>query len=165
MYDMLQPLVNQPGERWEYGINVDWAGFLLERITGMSLNDYMHEHIFAPLALSSTSLFPTEAMKNKFAFMHQKQSDGTYIGQEPLLRAPLIAKTQHDKKHVVNSGGAGAFTTPEEYCREFSLTSLYPVEFLGVSYSQSYELIIFLEQKSWRFFLTRESLLSQVLRY
>ncbi|KAL6362721.1 hypothetical protein LRP88_04025 [Fusarium phalaenopsidis] len=35
-----QPLVNQPGSAWEYGIGIDWAGRLVERMSGLSLDDY-----------------------------------------------------------------------------------------------------------------------------
>jgi CubicO group peptidase (beta-lactamase class C family) len=34
------PLVNEPGAKFEYGIGMDWAGILVERITGLSLGDY-----------------------------------------------------------------------------------------------------------------------------
>src|ERR1700740_3547203 len=43
------PLVFDPGSRWEYGINTDWLGKLVEKISGQSLEDYFHEHIFQPL--------------------------------------------------------------------------------------------------------------------
>ncbi|CAN9121607.1 unnamed protein product [Alternaria sp. RS040] len=42
-FDIKQPLVHQPGEGWEYGLGIDWAGKVLERATGqilaMLLND------------------------------------------------------------------------------------------------------------------------------
>lgn len=37
--DIVQPLIRQPGEGWEYGVNIDWAGIALERATGLSLNE------------------------------------------------------------------------------------------------------------------------------
>src|SRR5258706_6268703 len=43
------PLVFDPGERWEYGINVDWAGILVEALSGKSLDVYFRDHIFQPL--------------------------------------------------------------------------------------------------------------------
>ena len=43
------PLVADAGTRWEYGINADWAGLVLEEITGMSLGAYLGEHLFEPL--------------------------------------------------------------------------------------------------------------------
>lgn len=34
------PIVNEPGTKFEYGINMDWAGVVLERATGMNLDQY-----------------------------------------------------------------------------------------------------------------------------
>ena len=45
------PLVADPGDSWEYGINIDWAGKAVERVSGQSLDDYLREHIFAPLGM------------------------------------------------------------------------------------------------------------------
>ena len=43
-----------PGERWEYGISIDWIGKLVEVVSGKSLGTYMQENIFAPLGMTST---------------------------------------------------------------------------------------------------------------
>ena len=42
------PLAFEPGERWEYGINIDWAGRMVETVSGQDLEAYMRENIFAP---------------------------------------------------------------------------------------------------------------------
>jgi CubicO group peptidase (beta-lactamase class C family) len=52
---MTQPLVNQPGEVWEYGINIDWAGILVERASGMRLNDYFLKNILEPMGIKNIS--------------------------------------------------------------------------------------------------------------
>jgi CubicO group peptidase (beta-lactamase class C family) len=67
-----QPLVNQPGEQWEYGINIDWAGVLVERVSGLRLNDYFQKHIFEPMGLKNINMFPTESMKKDLAYMHAR---------------------------------------------------------------------------------------------
>ena len=72
-YDYLsQPLVNQPGEQWEYGINIDWAGQLVERVSGLKLNDYFQKHIFEPMGVKNINMFPTESMKKNLAWMHAR---------------------------------------------------------------------------------------------
>ncbi len=48
------PLMFDPGERWEYGISIDWIGKLVEVVSGKSLGTYMQENIFAPLGMTST---------------------------------------------------------------------------------------------------------------
>ena len=48
------PLAFDPGERWEYGINIDWAGRLVEAISGQSIDVYLRDRIFAPLSMADT---------------------------------------------------------------------------------------------------------------
>ncbi|KAE9374935.1 beta-lactamase/transpeptidase-like protein [Stipitochalara longipes BDJ] len=117
MYDMLQPLVNQPGEAWEYGINIDWAGIALERVTGKSLNEFLHENIFKPLGLSDISMIPTKAMKSKLAYMNQRNLNGSLTSRDHLLRRPLVVESVEEISSCFNSGGAGCFAKPRDYCQ------------------------------------------------
>ncbi|KAJ8111000.1 hypothetical protein ONZ43_g5731 [Nemania bipapillata] len=112
--DMLMPLLFQPGEGWEYGINIDWAGVALERASGLRLNDYLQKHILQPLGLKNMSMVPTQEMKSKLAYMHAKDQDGTLRPRNHLLRAPLVVS--HDNEALFHSGGAGMFAKPQEYC-------------------------------------------------
>lgn len=91
-----QPLVNQPGEVWEYGISIDWAGQLVERATGMSLNDYFQEHIFKPIGVKNINMFPTEHMKKNLAWMHTRAPDGKLSLRQDghLNKKPLWAKVR-----------------------------------------------------------------------
>lgn len=61
------PLVNQPGEKWEYGINIDWAGIVLERATKTTLNDWIQKNIMQPLGLKNVNMLPTAEMKKELA--------------------------------------------------------------------------------------------------
>lgn len=124
-YDIMsQPLVNQPGEVWEYGINIDWAGVLVERVSGLSLNDYMQEHIFKPMGITHINMFPTDDMKSKLAYMHSRDP---HTGKLKLAvdghlnRSPLVAKTQEQKDAVFNSAGAGCFARPIQYGQIISM--------------------------------------------
>lgn len=112
--DIIQPLVHQPGEGWEYGVNIDWAGIAVERVTGLSLNDYIHKNIFQPLGLKNISMFPTAEMKKNLAYMNHRKHDGSLIGRDHLLRAPLVVETDEIPK-VLNSAGAGCFAKPSDY--------------------------------------------------
>jgi len=107
-----QPLLHQPGENWEYGINLDWAGILVERVTGLTLNAYITQNIFKPLGLENISMFPSKEMKENLAYMNFRNPDGTLTYNDHILRAPLLAKSD---KEFFNSGGAGCFAKPQEY--------------------------------------------------
>ncbi|KYK57373.1 hypothetical protein DCS_04382 [Drechmeria coniospora] len=115
--DINQPLLFQPGEGWEYGINLDWAGVALERATGTRLNDYIQDNICRPLGLASMSMMPTRDMKEKLAYMHQRSPEGTISPCDHLLRRPLTVQTEEEKDGLLHSGGAGMFAKPQEYCR------------------------------------------------
>ncbi|KAH9826807.1 3-phytase A [Teratosphaeria destructans] len=111
------PLVHQPGETWEYGIGIDWAGILLERATGMKLNDWIQQNIMKPLNLNNINMFPTESMKKNLAYMHQRWPGDQSKSEERdhVYREPLLANTPEEKARLLNSGGAGAFAPPREY--------------------------------------------------
>jgi CubicO group peptidase (beta-lactamase class C family) len=48
------PLMFDPGDRWEYGINIDWVGKAVEAVSDQSLEVYFKEKIFAPLGMTDT---------------------------------------------------------------------------------------------------------------
>ncbi|KAH0841936.1 beta-lactamase family protein [Fonsecaea pedrosoi] len=115
--DLIQPLVHQPGEGWQYGVNIDWAGICVERVTNLSLNDYFQRHIFQPLNIKNISMFPNADMKAKLAYMNARTPDGQLQPRDHLLHRPLVVESQQDIATCVNSGGAGAFARPREYCQ------------------------------------------------
>jgi CubicO group peptidase (beta-lactamase class C family) len=45
----------EPGTRWQYGQGVDWAGRLVEAISGATLEDYFQNRILRPLGMNDTS--------------------------------------------------------------------------------------------------------------
>ncbi|KAH8819853.1 beta-lactamase family protein [Xylogone sp. PMI_703] len=115
------PLVNQPGEKFAYGFSMDWAGVLLERITGLSLNDYMDKHIFQPLGLKSTSFIPSKEMKERLVNISHRRPDGTLAALDHVWHWPLNASTEEEIAAVFHSGGGGCFTTISEYCQILSI--------------------------------------------
>ncbi|MCJ1231265.1 hypothetical protein MMC12_007942 [Toensbergia leucococca] len=110
-----QPLVNEPGSKWQYGVGIDWAGTVVERVSGMSLNDYFQKHIFQPLGIKNISMFPGPEMKAQLAHMHAKTTDGTIRERDHLHRRPFIVSGD-DVARTYNSAGAGCFAKPAEYC-------------------------------------------------
>jgi CubicO group peptidase (beta-lactamase class C family) len=71
-----QPLSFEPGERWHYGINIEWAGKVLEAVAGMSVDAYMQKNIFGPLAMRSTGYRLTPAIRERLSGVHQRFPDG-----------------------------------------------------------------------------------------
>jgi methyl acetate hydrolase len=71
------PLVCDPGERWEYGINLDWAGKAVEMVSGQSLEEYFREHIFKPLGMMDTGFVIRPDQRSRLASMHARKPDGS----------------------------------------------------------------------------------------
>ena len=71
------PPLFDPGDRWDYGINIDWAGKLVEAVSGQRLGDYLREHLLGPLGMSDTAFRITDEMRARLARIHQRGEDGT----------------------------------------------------------------------------------------
>lgn len=102
------PLLFDPGERWEYGTSMDWAGQVVEGITGQRLGEVMAERIFAPLGMTDTGFALTPSMRARLATMHQRDADGT------LAPLPDFALPQEPE---VQMGGHGLYSTVTDYSR------------------------------------------------
>ena len=100
--------------------NVDWAGILVEKVSGISLEEYFQKHIFAPLGMKNTTFFPTNAQKSRLVHMSQRMIDGTITSREHVFRLPLVIKAE-EQRSVFNSGGGGCFGEPKEFTNIISM--------------------------------------------
>ncbi len=73
------PLLFDPGARWQYGIGIDWAGKMVEAVTGRKLGQVMHDDLFGPLGMDSTGFRLTPAMRARMARVHHRKADGSLI--------------------------------------------------------------------------------------
>jgi methyl acetate hydrolase len=104
---LMTPLLFDPGERWEYGSNIDWCGQVVEAITGKRLGDVFKERIFAPLGMNETSFTLTPAMRERLAGMHQRNADDSL--------KPLDFELPADPE--IHMGGHGLYATVGDYMR------------------------------------------------
>ena len=70
------PMIADPGDKWEYGINIDWAGKAVERVSGLSLDGYMRERIFTPLGMKDTVFILRPDQQARLASVHARGADG-----------------------------------------------------------------------------------------
>ncbi|KAK0391845.1 hypothetical protein NLU13_1344 [Sarocladium strictum] len=117
--DMTVPLVFQPGEGWQYGPGIDWAGVVLERVTGLRLNAYLQEKVLKPIGITDMTMFPSRAMRARLAYMHHRAADGTLTPCDHPLRLPLVIDPDDNAQvdGIFNSGGGGMFGNPRDYCK------------------------------------------------
>jgi CubicO group peptidase (beta-lactamase class C family) len=99
------PLAFDPGERWEYGIGVDWAGKVVEAVTGQTLGRYVAEHITRPLGMTDTRFGRPDS--DRVVTIHNRTADGG-------LRAGSSGRPSTPE---LESGGGGLYSTAPDYLR------------------------------------------------
>jgi CubicO group peptidase (beta-lactamase class C family) len=99
------PLVFDPGEDWDYGINIDWVGKVVERVSGQVLGDYLAEHLFEPIGMKDTAFKLTQERRARMARMHARSPDGTLAAME--FEVPQEPEFQ--------MGGGGLYGTASDY--------------------------------------------------
>lgn len=101
------PLMFDPGEKWLYGIGIDWAGRLIETVTGQTLDAYVAENILGPLGMTDTTYFPDAAQAGRVAPVHAKLPDGGWA------TVPFGMPSGH---HFM-MGGGGLYATANDYAK------------------------------------------------
>ncbi|KAA6409412.1 MAG: hypothetical protein FRX48_06965 [Lasallia pustulata] len=109
-----QPLEFEPGTNRAYGVNIDWVGVFIERITGQSLGAYFREHIFNPLGIHNTAFVTQGEMRQKLAGMHSRSEDGVVRG---IPHPYKPARTEMAEAETFHSGGGGLLSNAPDYCQ------------------------------------------------
>lgn len=105
--DPPSPLVFEPGAAWQYGTSVDWAGRLVEVISGKSLEPYFQENILQPLGMNDTSfILPTEKF-DRLVSGYQHEPGGMWRQNPRVQPATPVRPT----------GGGGLYSTAPDYIR------------------------------------------------
>src|SRR6202035_3110829 len=71
------PLMFDPGERWQYGPNIDWVGRIVESISGEPLESYFRKHILDPLGMNDTAFEISPQQRLREASVHQRGPIGS----------------------------------------------------------------------------------------
>ncbi|GAA1925024.1 serine hydrolase domain-containing protein [Nocardioides lentus] len=100
------PLLFDPGTRWHYGSNIDWAGQVVEGITGQRLGDVFADRIFAPLGMDDTAFSLAGPLSERRVTMHQRDDAGTLAATDFALPEP-----------EVHMGGHGLWSTVPDYMK------------------------------------------------
>jgi CubicO group peptidase (beta-lactamase class C family) len=99
------PLEADPGERWQYGIGIDWVGKVIEAISGQSLDQYFRQNIFIPLGMSDTGFLLGNAQRGRMATLYCRQPDGSL--------SPIPFEFSQSPEFFM--GGGGLFSTVQDY--------------------------------------------------
>jgi CubicO group peptidase (beta-lactamase class C family) len=108
------PFVAQPGEMYVYGYNTDILGCVVEKASGMPLDEFIHQRITAPLGLKDTRFYIPVAERDRLAAVYSSGHEGA------IERAPNGSKGQGhyiDGPRKSFAGGAGLTSTAHDYAR------------------------------------------------
>jgi CubicO group peptidase (beta-lactamase class C family) len=108
-----QPLLFQPGEKWQYGLNSDLLGCLIEVISGKTLDEFFRINIFEPLGMKDTYFNVPETKANRLASVYTEDSLHRIIKWSHTFRR--IDPDYPTMKKTYFSGGAGLSSTAYDY--------------------------------------------------
>ena len=101
------PLVADPGTSYEYGINTDWLGQVVEAAAGKTLDAVVEEQITGPLGMTETAFLMSDPQRAKSVPVHLKGEDGAWAASDIELR--------QDPEYW--AGGHGLHSTPRDYLK------------------------------------------------
>jgi methyl acetate hydrolase len=101
------PLVFDPGERWEYSVAIDFIGKIVERLSGLRLEEYFRRNIFEPLGMKWTSFIISPAQRARLVPVRAKWTSDAW--------EPIGFEISQDPEFYM--GGAGLYGTAGDYIR------------------------------------------------
>jgi len=102
------PLLYQPGEGWVYSVGVDIQGYLVQKLSGQPLPDFMRQRIFEPLGMKDTAFYVPKEKMSRLATIYSWSADGlTAMPHDAGVNTPP----------GLPSGGGGLYSTTADYLR------------------------------------------------
>lgn len=101
------PLIYDPGERWIYGIGIDWAGKMVEAASGQRLGDYLSENLFSPLGMNDIAYKIRPNMRDRMAKVHIRNAEG--------VLGPMDFEIPQNPEFEM--GGGGLYGTVGDYLK------------------------------------------------
>jgi CubicO group peptidase (beta-lactamase class C family) len=105
------PLAYQPGTQWNYSASMDIQGYIIEKITGKSLPDFMRERIFEPLGMKDTGFYVPAEKRSRFVTLYRMNAQNQLEEDKAALGLSYTAQP------TTPSGGGGLVTTAQDYYR------------------------------------------------
>lgn len=106
------PLAFHPGEGWMYGGSLDWAGRIVERVTGGTLGKHMQKRIFDPFDINSAQFYPVTREDLRKRLVDLNPDDPEALG-----KVVLGGGGDPNKLSQGDFGGHGLFMAGEDYVK------------------------------------------------
>jgi CubicO group peptidase (beta-lactamase class C family) len=125
-----QPLAFQPGKAWRYGPSVDILGYIIEKLSGQLVDEFLEERLFRPLGLVDSGYVLPESKVERLVSNHKDNGNGK------LAPIPLSGSYNASRPKFIGAGGGLTLSTVNDYWR-FSQMILNSGEFEGKRYLQA----------------------------
>jgi CubicO group peptidase (beta-lactamase class C family) len=113
------PLLNDPGAAWEYGLNTDVLGRVVEVASGQTLDEFFARRVLGPLKMNDTFFIVPAEKRQRLAAIFMPKNGGVERVRQTVVAGPLVwspeAAVRNDVKYF--SGGAGLCSTIDDYAR------------------------------------------------
>jgi CubicO group peptidase (beta-lactamase class C family) len=121
----LTPLLSRPGTTWMYGPSIDFAGLLVERLTGMRLGEYIQENVLGPLGVAKGEVvwrvsdlkveegWTEERKKERYVYLSMRNPDG----KGGMVPVPGGIGNGPTDEVVDDLGGGGIRASPRAYVK------------------------------------------------
>jgi CubicO group peptidase (beta-lactamase class C family) len=103
------PLLYQPGKGWTYSVSMDVEGYIVEKLSGQSLPDFMRDNIYLPLGMKDAGFFVPAEKRSRFVTYYKADSQGKLV--------PNTNGSDYSVQPRMPSGGGGMVSTAEDYYR------------------------------------------------
>lgn len=105
------PLEFSPGTAWNYSVSTDIVGYLVQVMSGMSLDQYLATHLFEPLGMTDTGFTVPQSKIARFAACYQYQPGDQFSLQDDPENSAFT------RAHGYLSGGGGLVSSMDDYYR------------------------------------------------
>ena len=106
------PFVAQPGDAYVYGYNTDILGCIVEKASGVPLDEFIRSHITGPLGMKDTYFFVPPEQRGRLAAVYGSDANGKAVRQP---EGPKGQGSYVDGPRKAFSGGAGLISTARDY--------------------------------------------------
>ncbi|MDW8205424.1 MAG: serine hydrolase domain-containing protein [Cytophagales bacterium] len=108
------PLMHEPGEQFTYGLSTDVLGYLVEKVSGMSLAEFFRKRIFQPLDMNDTFFYVPKEKQDRLVSLYEEGADGKIM---PHSKPAEYADYATQGAQTYHSGGAGLCSTITDYAK------------------------------------------------
>jgi len=110
------PLLYQPGTRWVYSMSMDIQGYIVEKLSGKTLPDFLRDNVFTPIGMKDAGFYVPADKRARFAVGYHT-ANGQLVAEPTENGTP----TDYATEPTAPSGGGGLVSTAEDYYRFASM--------------------------------------------